>query len=432
MIFAVYYVVALVLAVAETRGLLRSRRPATPRWPGIAWIGTLVVTYAAQIGVCEAIATRGLWPIAVVRYQDDASSAVIALLVLALVQSYALLGLYRSRARTATIVAGAALMTLFSFAPVLTNADLYAYVGNGLLGHAAYTPPAAPFAGDLSAINAFWHVPVPAATYGPLWIAIARAVTATGPTLVLKMTAFRVLGALLLAALFALLRAYGIHRRVLAIVALNPALYFEFVLNAHNDLPAVVIVTVAALTAAWWPLGASLLIATAALIKVPFVLLGLPVLANVRGKMQRATAVAVAIVVTAIVSWFAGGPAYARALLSYASRSHLETSLHAIAAFAAFGLLVCAVMGMRRLKTAVWLLPMFGAYTAPWYALWSLPYAMGATRVLVYLAIWLPFVTFLTEPALTRVWTLAGVLPAVVIVCLTLSRRRQPLQGGPS
>jgi hypothetical protein len=430
-IFTVYYVCALVLAVAETRGLLRSRRPATPPWPGITWIAALVVTYAAQIGVCEAIAARGHWPIAVVQWQPDAAPVVV-LLLLALAQSYSLLGLYRSGARTAAAVAGAVLMALFSFAPVLSNADLYAYVGNGLLGRAAYTPPAAPFPGDLAAINAFWHVPVPAATYGPLWLAIATAVVATAPTLALKMTAFRLLGAMLLAALFALLHAYRIPPRVLAIVALNPALYFEFVLNAHNDLPAVVVVTAAALTASWWPLGASLLVAAAALIKLPFVLLGLPVLANVRETVPRVLAVAVAVVAAAIVSWFAGGPAYARALLAYASGSHLESAVHAIAALAALAAIAFAVAGMRRLKSAVWLLPMFGAYTAPWYALWSLPYALGARRVLVYLAIWLPFVTFIAEPALTRVWTLAGVLPVAIVLSLMLSRQRQSLQRGPS
>jgi hypothetical protein len=431
-IFTVYYVAALVLLVAELRGLLRARRPVTPRWPGLAWVVTIVVTYAAQIALCAAIASRGPWPMAVVRWQPDAAPIVAALLVLALVQCYALLGLYRAGATTTALVAGAVVMASISFAPVLTSADLYAYVGDGLLGRAAYTPPAVPFVGELAAINAFWHVPVAPATYGPLWIAAARIVVALGPTLLLKMTAFRVLGVALLAALFVLLRRYGVRPRAIAIVALNPALYFEFVLNAHNDLVPVVIVTIAALTAPWWPLAASLLIAAAALIKLPFVLLGLPVLANVRERLPRAMAVAVAVPVAAIVSWFAGGPAYARALVTYASGSHLEGAVHVIAAVAAVALLVAAVASARRFKAAVWLMPMFGAYTAPWYALWSFPYALGARRVLVYLAIWLPFVTFLAEPALTRVWTLAGVLPAAVILSIALSHPAQSPHGGPS
>jgi hypothetical protein len=431
-IFAVYYVAALVLAVAEARGLLRSHRPQTPHWPGFAWIVTLVATYAEQIAICEAIAARGAWPMPVVRWQPGAAPVIAALLALALAQSYALLGLYRSGAKIALVVAGAALMALCSFAPVLTNADLYAYVGNGLLGRAAYAPPALGFPGELSAINAFWHVPVPAATYGPLWIAIARSLIALGSTLALKMTAFRVLGVALLAALLALLRAYGIPPRVLAIVALNPALYFEFVLNAHNDLIAVVIVTIAALMAPAWPLVASLLIAASALVKIPFVLLGLPVLAVVRDRALRTVAVVLAILVAGIVSWFASGPVYFRTLLTYASGSHLEGAVHAVAALAGLAALAFAVAGRPRLRAAVWLLPMFGAYTAPWYALWSLPYALGARRILVYLAVWLPFVTFLAEPSLTRVWTLAGVLPAVVILSLALPRTRQSLQGGPS
>ena len=432
MIFTVYYVAALVLAVAEARGLLRARRPETPPWPGLTWIVALVVTYAAQIALCEAIGTRGSWPMAVVQWQPGAAPIVAAFLALALAQSYALLGLYRSGAKTAAVVCGAALMAAFSFAPVLTNADVYAYVGNGLLGRAAYAPPAIPFPGELSAINAFWHVPVPAATYGPLWLAVARAVIALAPTLALKMTAFRVLGVALMAALFALLRAYGVPPRIVAIVALNPALYFEFVLNAHNDLLPVVIVTIAALTAPSWPLVASLLVATAALVKIPFALVGLPVLAVIHKREPRVAAVFVAIFAAAVVSWFAGGPAYFSALLTYASGSHLEGAVHAVAALAALAAIAFAIAGAPRLRTAVWLMPMLGAYTAPWYALWSMPYALGARRVLVYLAIWLPFVTFLAEPALTRVWTLAVVLPAVVILALGLSRTRQSLQGGPS
>jgi len=48
------------------------------------------------------------------------------------------------------------------------------------------------------------------------------------------------------------------------------------------------------------------------------------------------------------------------------------------------------------------------------------------------LAIWLPFVTFIAEPALTRVWTVAGVLPAAIVLSLVLSQKHQSLQRGPS
>lgn len=432
MIFAFYYVSAMVLVAAETRGMLRPRGLQTPNWTGELWIAVIVVAYAVQIALCDALAQHGPWPLAVVRWQDDAAGAVAALLLLALVQSYALLGLYRSRVKVGWLVLGAALMALFSFAPVLTSSDLYAYVGNGLLGRGAYAPPNAPFYGEFSAINVWWHVPVPAATYGPLWLTVAHGITTLAPTLALNMTLLRVLGLVSFGALAALLRAYGVPARILATIALNPALYFEFVLNAHNDVLPVAITIAAAILAPAWPVVASLLIVAAALVKAPFVLLGLPVLARVRATSERAVAVAVAVAVSAAASWFAGGAAYARALMQYTSASGLANAVHAIAAIAALVVLATAIAGTRRPRTAVWLLPMFGVYTAPWYALWSVPYALASRRVLTYLAIWLPFVSFLTEPALTRVWTVAAVIPVVVVLAFAPPRRDHVLQGGPS
>lgn len=433
MIFFIYYLAALGLVAAEMRGVLRSPSIATPKLAGSIWVAILVATYALQVALCGFLATSGPGPFAVVQWQAGGTPFILSLLLLGLVQTYALLGLYRTRGAPAAIEIGVAMMLLISFSPVLTNADVYAYAGNGLLGHAAYTPPAVPFTGDLSAINAFWHVPMPPTTYGPLWLAVARGVTEFFGTLAYKLYAFRILGALLLGAFVLLLRAYKVSPRVLAIVALNPALYFEFVLNAHNDmLPACIAVAAAILApAAGWL--AALLIATAALVKIPFVVLGLPVLARVKTLAARVGAAGLAIVATLAASWFAGGTPYVRALVTHVSSSGLESWLHGVALVAVIGAVFAAIAGTRRLRSAVWLLPLAGAYTASWYALWSVPYAIGSRRVFTYLALWLPFVAMVTEPSLVRLWTFALVIPAAVILSLQLVRSApQTLQSGPS
>jgi hypothetical protein len=432
MIFFVYYLAALILAAAELRGLLRSPSIATPKFSGSAWVVILVASYALQVTASGFLAKSGPWPFAVVQWQMGGTAWIAALLAIGLLQTYALLGLYRTRGTPPGLEIGAAIMLLISFAPVLTNADLYAYVGNGLLGRAAYQPPAVPFPGDLAAINAFWHAPMAPTTYGPLWIAVARAVTEPFGSLVLKLYALRALGALLLGCFVLLLRASGVSPRLLAVVALNPALYFEFVLNAHNDMLPACVTIAAAMAAAAVPWLAALLIAIAALVKAPFALLGLPALSRVKPMGVRVAAVALALVAAAATSWFAGGEPYLHALLLHASSSRLESWLHLIAAIAAVCAVIAAVAGMRRLRSAVWLLPLVGAYTASWYALWSVPYAIGARRVLTYLALWLPFVSMLAEPAFARLWTLAVVVPAAVILSLQLPRRKPQLQGGPS
>jgi hypothetical protein len=422
-IFFIYYVAAMLLVAAEMRGLLRSRLLATPELPAIAWIGIIVATYVAQIATAMTMSQTGPWPLRVVTWQGGETLEVALMLLTGLVQSCALLGLYRTNAARALVIAGSAIMLFCSVAtPVLTNHDLYAYVGNALLGRQAYTPPATPFAGDLSAINHWWGVPVPPATYGPLWIAIAGIVTAPFASLFAKMMALRCFGALLLGGLVVLLRAYGAPARMLAIVALNPALYFQFVLNAHNDLLPADIAVLAAIVAASRPMLAAILISTAGLVKAPFALLGLPVLARVRSPGMRSAAIVLSIVATITLSWLAGGFPYLNALALHAGSSHLESVLHVIAAVAALGVTVAAIAGLRRLRSAVWLLPMIGAYTASWYTMWSLPYAIGARRVLAYFLMWLPFVTVLAEPSLARPWTLELLIPLAAIASLQMPR----------
>ncbi len=427
MIFSVYYVAALILAAADWRGRLATWKIALPALDAWAWCAVLLCTYAAQLFIILDAAQKQPWPVPLVAAIPPPGDFVTAsTIALGAVQVLALAGLYRARIGAPVVATGAAMLLLSWYAPVFLNADVYAYVGNGLLGAAAYAPPNAPFTGDLALINARWGTPVPAATYGPLWLVVARLVVTLAPTLAGKLLAFRALSLALFVALIALLRACGLPPRILAIAALNPGLQLQFVVDAHNDILPVVFVVAAAAIVRRMPYAASGLIVAAALVKLPYALAGLPVLAAMYPARGRYAAAMVVVAASAALSWFAGGAAYAHALIGYVASSRLAGTLHALAALGALAAIAGAVAGTRRLRAAVWLMPMLGAYTASWYAIWSLPYALRRRRIAAYLFVWFPLVAALAEPSLATAWTMLAVIPILVAVSLRYSLQPRP------
>jgi hypothetical protein len=426
LIFSVYYAAAIVLLAAE-RWWPRSRPVRTPRRSANLWIAAIVISYAIQVALLRTIAASGSWPIPVVRWASGHDGVVATLLALGAAQTYALLALSRACAAWRPIAIGGAIMLAVSLAaPVLGNADLYAYVGNGLLARQAYTPPHHAFSGDFAAINHFWGVPVPPMTYGPLWPSIVRVATFVLPALVWKMVALRALGALMLVVLTLLLRAYGVPARILSLVALNPAMHLQFVLNAHNDLLPIALSVAAALVATEWTAVAVGLVTVAASIKAPYALLALPVFARMRSPSARSIAVVATLVFSAALSWFAGGAPYLAAIARYGSQARPATVLHALAAIAAIALVVAGVVSIRRIVKGVWLVPMLGVYVAPWYAIWSLPYALASRRALTYLLVMFPFASMLVEPALARAWKLFIVVPLAVALAVYRGVQRGP------
>lgn len=411
------------------RGRWSTRAPAVPVRAPLFWTGALVVTYALQLVLAALAAKHGPWPIPVVAWSEGATPLVLGEILCGALQAYALFALARGGAPRFAVAAAAAAMLAFSLcAPVLFNADVYAYVADGALQRAAYAPPTVPLPGDLAAVNAWWGTPLPAATYGPLWLALAHLIAAPAAGLLAKTIAFRVAGALAGVLVLALLRAYGLPERVLLLVALNPALYAQFVLDAHNDMLPLAIVLAAALAARRQPALAAALIAGAALIKLPYVLAGLPVLLRARPPAVRAVAAAFAVASAIFVSAITGGRPYLHALLGYANAAPSSNPAHVLAALAGVAAIAGALVCVRRLRTAVWLIPSFGAYAAPWYALWSVPYALASRRATVYLLCAFPLVSALAEPALVRWWTLAIAVPALTVASLAFYRR----QSGPS
>jgi len=128
--------------------------------------------------------------------------------------------------------------------PPLFSKDIYSYIGQGTIAHRGLDPysvgPDVLGKGPLLAsIASVWrHTPAP---YGPLFVAISRAVVAgAGRSLVVEvlvMRAVELVGmALIVASLHQLAKRSGVDpARALWLGALSPLVLFSFVASGHND-----------------------------------------------------------------------------------------------------------------------------------------------------------------------------------------------------
>lgn len=434
------YVAALVLFVAELRGALSPLRMplrfASPLW----LVAILVVTYCLQLAVLRTVAMTTF------RYADMVAHGYVmplpviyavfphpdllyaAFVLLGGLQTAALVSLYRTSIPKPILWFGCATLLLLSIAsPVLSSFDIYGYVQNAILGGAAFAPPHVHFLGEYRVFDYWWEQPT-TTLYGPLWIPIVQIVTAGATTLLGKMICWRIFCAALFVSFALLIRAYGHSQRMTAMAALNPALAFLTVANGHNDLLAIVIVVAAAIVIRSWPIAGILMTAAAGLIKLPYVLLALPIFSRLRSPAAKYAACCAAIVTTVLLSVLGGGPAYFAALRAHAGVITISTAIQGIAAAVSAGLIVLAVAGGRRFRTAGWLFPTFGSlrmqWSFPWYTLFAIPYALGSRRVLRYLLVSLPFVTALITPELMRSWSFLFAIPVATVLSINLSRGR--------
>jgi len=425
---------ALLLIAVDFYGRLSSRTPRTPKWPAWWWITALVGLYVFELAIISFAARheypmepwRWAMPLPVVDKSGvdirHGNLTAAAMLVLSALESYILLAIYRTEAPRLAIRLGCGGLLLLSFfAPALVSFDLYSYVQYAAMGLRAYEPASFPLSGDYTIFH-LWHDHTVTAPYGPLWLATAPLVTATLPTLLGKLLAFRVFSVALYFAFLGGLHALGLPSRIRNVAALNPGLMLQFVANGHNDLFPIVLIVWGAATVRARPPLAFLLIAAAGLVKLPYVVLGLPILTPIRLRWAILTGSALTITAVAAISWAIGGTAYVASLGAHVHEYPQDLAQHA-AALMAFVLIVLATASQRRLRAAVWIVPMLSAAVYPWYFLWGLPYALTHRRVLSYLLVCFPFVTALTGLSLfMRVWQLTLLLPIVVIASIAWQR----------
>jgi hypothetical protein len=426
----------LLLLVAEYFGVLSSRTPRTPKLPSLAWVALLIASYAIQLGVIRYAALnqpgmpdwRLTMPIPVVDDRGlpiangDAVTAIM--LILAALQSYALLALYRAQSisRNLLWIGCGVLLALSLFAPALMSFDMYGYVRGAVLGVSSYTPADIPFSGDYHILNLWFNGPI-YTLYGPLWIVMAQAVTVAAPTFFAKLVSFRVLGVFLYIAFLAGLRACGMKPRMMAVAALNPGLMLEYVANAHNDFIAIVLLVFAAALVRARPLIGLGLIAVAGLVKLPYAIFGLPVLCAIRPVWLRYAGAGAMLGVVVAVSWIGGGPAYFSTLIGHVG-SRPEDIVHRVAGIAALLAIFLALIGGRRYRAAAWAMPQIAASVFAWYLVWGLPYALARHRTLSYLLVCFPLIVMLIESAFAQTWEFLFVVPALALLSLFAPERK--------
>jgi hypothetical protein len=431
-IFAPLYAAVLVLfAVDYLRpSRVRMQRERTKE-SAAPYVAGLVLTYAAMLALMwYAAAVRSapqLWraelPFPVVtRDATGAQFVSLAMLLLAVVQCALLLAIYRRNAGRAAVVAGATIVLVLSLAvPAFVSLDAYSYVSDAALGLHAYDLHPAIDQQQRIVADAFGGSPPPA-PYGPLWIGIAWIVTFAFPSLVAKLIALRVFGALSAVAFVAGLRALGMPSRILTVAALNPAIALQYVANAHNDLFCAAALVWAAVLVRRSPAAALLAVVAASLVKAPFAIFALPVFRRAGSIVARVAWASGAILTGAAVSYAIGGVPYVRAVAVHLPSARGVELLGTLVALAAIGVLAVALVRAGRRRNAVWLLPLAGSYPTPWYGIWGAGYASSSRRVMGYLLVVLPLAAMLTDTMFLQVWWLLAVVP--LLVALEVLRKR--------
>ncbi len=353
------------------------------------------------------------------------------LLVLALIQALALYRFFfvvRSNAPNRTVVAIAAsacaimLVAALATRRMAAGIDLYLNVGYGQLGLGAYAPPALAFPDEFVAINRLWGVPILPATYGPLWLLLAKAIAQTGHSLAAQLQAFRIAGALAFLGCIPLLRAAGARAAEVAVFALNPALIFAFVVDAHNDIFPLALALAALATGARRPFVALAFAVAAGSMKLPFALAACLAFAQLDDRRRRVGFCVATIVLALAMTELGSGGRYvasaSHALAYQRLTNPWDNIAHALAIGAALVATGLAIWQRRFIATASWTFLSLGAVVLPWYAAWGLPYAIVQRTFLPLYLITLPVLAFGLSTTFGP--TFASRLLYVAIVCTPL------------
>jgi hypothetical protein len=424
--------------------------------PNVAWIGFLCVALATlfELGIvvahADAVARpfRGAVvraPIALRTTADLASPMTSDVdVLLALAETACLFSLYRSlagrRVTSATVaciaITAAAGVFLAMTAPSSISADLYAYLGYAIAPTSPYVPRVIPFAGDHALIDTFIGPAPPVSYYGPLWSAISRLAVAPFPDLASQLYALRAIEAVSLAAIVAVSFRRRLPFAVIAMLAVNPAVLNEWIVDGHNDLFGVAFLSLAA-SARKQPVLQVMLLAAAGLVKFPLVIVGFFVFADYEGLGTRAALAALSFGLCFVASYaFGDNGEYLRHLAAYGAEhpAQPELSFHYVALALALIALLYALVGRRRVGTFAWIWPAIAAFPAPWYDLWGLPYALESGSAYAML-IALPIVSIIfswneTETMLGAIVSIAAITLPFGYALLVRLRSLRASQAG--
>jgi hypothetical protein len=323
-------------------------------------------------------------------------------------------------------------------AHAVSGFDTYAYAGYAQLPHLAdaYTPPATRLPGTFGVVNDVWGTPLVPCYYGPLWVVLSQLVAGHAGSLGAAIFALRLLEVPALIAAALVLALWKRDVALVALLALNPAVYSLYVANAHNDMLAVALLLAATALARRFPIVAVLGVVAAALIKIPFAAAALYVFAGRGEVLRRLGWVALTAALAVGLSFAFGGKAYFEDLMM---RVHQTTagsgSLSVLTARAIkAGLVVVAVVAFATafLRGAVWRKTgwsfiTLGSLVYPWYLIWPLPYAALARRALAWFLVPLPFVAAAMEPAFPHLGLGQAMLLIMLVAAAYEMLRVRPL-----
>lgn len=361
--------------------------------------GAIVVLYGLQLWISVGPHSVFGNPGVMVRqvYANGAKPLLFPVsLAIAALEGVALWALYRRVCRSCLttspvlwIAVSAAVMFAASLLCANPNFDAYDYVGYGKYPHfaQAYVPPAHwNFGHGFEFLTAHeGRGSLPPLDYGPMWLAIDRVIVAPCNTLTQALLALRLFNVFLIMAAVICVMQITRNAAVYALVLLNPAILFYYVVEAHNDLLAVVLVLAGILLGVRRPWVGAILAAGSGLVKITFAAIAL--LSVDAGRNRRNGVFRLAAILCAIVIGSAafGGAPYASSMLGMGHRMLLPRNdlarlfgllVHVAAAVVGAGAIVCAVFLRRRFTAGAYGLSTIGALVLPHYLAWPLPYVV--------------------------------------------------------
>ncbi len=339
-----------------------------------------------------------------------------------------------TRADTAVVIAAVVAFVVMALrAHVLESTDMYNYVVYAHLGMAgSYATRIAIDDRALRRVTDLTWGVLPPSPYGPLWQIYNRAV-ANVPSLADATMRLRSVNAIVLIGLFGGLIAGRIPIAAVLILALNPYVYNQYVVNAHNDLVPIAALTLGVVFAArsrWFVIVAA---AIAGLVKLPLLVVGLATFGAIDSLKKRITVAVAVVVLDLAISFALGGQPYVHALF-YAADADRHESLAHVAVVARLAVVVLGAgaigfMFFRRQQywPGLLALPSLRSSYYPWYLIWLLPLAYARRSAIYPVAIAFPIVGLLLSDVYFT-WPLVKVGTYVVLaiaaaVIATLDRR---------
>ena len=345
------------------------------------------------------------------------------------------------------IAVPAVVLAIASFFTPTPQGDAYSYILYAKLGgywgayvHSIPIHPPAGFETNL------W-TGLPPAPYGPLWVFVNWILVGATGNFATALFVLRIFAVVLIAGLVYALKKCGANNGTLAVVALNPFLYFYFVVEVHNDLLALVLIFAGMAISTRRPVAGAILAGAGALVKLPYAL-G-TTLAFDRSRQSLRTMViqlGVAILTILIASIAFGGAAYWHALSYHATsefgvgdaRLHVIFEIsHILVTLIAFVATAAAFFANFFLPVAAYSFYGVAASVYPWYLSYGIPYAVRMPQFAGIFFASLPVVSTVIDPQCTfyrsHPWTIVDLFSVAIVVAAVaqlLAQRRRSIEGG--